>query len=310
MARKHGLTRREFVKGAAIAAVGGPLALAASGEEAPSARAFKTPAAEAFGWRLGMQAYSFNRYTLFEAIEKTASLGLRYIEAYPGQKLSAERSDVCWDHNTGPEIRQEVKRKLDASGVRLVCYGVVGLDKDEAAARKVFDFAKDMGIETIVSESPRDALPSLDKLCGEYTISIAIHNHPKPSPYWDPQIVLDACQGLSPRIGACADTGHWMRSDVNPVEALRKLQGRIVSLHFKDLNAMGQGAHDVPWGTGQGNVRAMLEELARQRLKAVFSIEYEHNWTSSLPEIARCVAYFEQVAGELAAASSRKGKVE
>jgi sugar phosphate isomerase/epimerase len=325
MARKHGLTRREFVKGAAVAAVGGPLALAASGEEAPNAQALKTPAAasrpysgrpehgrraEAFGWRLGMQAYSFNRYTFFEAIEKTASVGLRYIEAYPGQKLSTERPDVRWDHNTGPEIRQEVKRKLDASGVRLVNYGVVGLGKDEAEARKVLDFAKDMGIETIVSEPPGDALPSLDKLCGEYGIRIAIHNHPKPSPYWDPQIVLDACQGLSPRIGACADTGHWMRSDVNPVEALRKLQGRIVSLHFKDLNAMGKGAHDVPWGTGQGNVRGMLEELARQRLKAVFSIEYEHNWTSSLPEIARCVAYFEQVAGELAAASSRKGKAE
>ena len=147
MARKHGLTRREFVKGAAVAAVGGPLALAAAGEEAPSAQAFKTPAAasrprsgrpehgrraEAFGWRLGMQAYSFNRYTLFEAIEKTASLGLRYIEAYPGQKLSAERPDVRWDHNTGPEIRQEVKRKLEASGVRLVNYGVVGLGTDEA----------------------------------------------------------------------------------------------------------------------------------------------------------------------------------
>jgi hypothetical protein len=139
MARKHGLTRREFVKGAAIAAVGGPLALAAAGEEAPSAQAFKTPAAEAFGWRLGMQAYSFNRYTLFEAIEKTASLGLRYIEAYPGQKLSTEKPNVVSDHNMSPEIRQEVKRKLEASGVRLVCYGVVGLDKDEAAARKVLD---------------------------------------------------------------------------------------------------------------------------------------------------------------------------
>ena len=40
------------------------------------------------GWRLGTQAYSFNRYTFFEAIEKTASLGLDWIEAYPGQTLS------------------------------------------------------------------------------------------------------------------------------------------------------------------------------------------------------------------------------
>jgi len=44
--------------------------------------------------------------------------------------------------------------------------------------------------------------------------------------------------------------------------------------------------------------------------KAVFSIEHEHNWTSSLPEIARCVASIEQVAGDPAAASSKKGKAE
>ena len=52
------------------------------------------------------------------------------------------------------------------------------------------------------------------------------------------------------------------------------------------------------------------QRYASRRLKAVFSIEYEYNWTSSLPEIAQCVAYFEQVAGELAAASNKKGKAQ
>jgi sugar phosphate isomerase/epimerase len=94
-----------------------------------------------------------------------------------------------------------------------------------------------------------------------------------------------------------------MRSGLDPVEQLRKLQGHIISLHFKDLNKLGEGAHDVPWGTGKGNVKAMLEELHRQGFQGVFAIEYEHNWTSSLPEIAECVKYFDQVAAEISSTS-------
>jgi sugar phosphate isomerase/epimerase len=250
-------------------------------------------------WRLGMQAYSFNRFTFYEAIDKTKALGMRYIEGYPGQSLSKEKPDIKADHNMSPEIRKEVLAKLRESGVKLVNYGVVGLSNNEAECRKVFDFAKDMGIETIVSEPPEDAFDLIDKLCKEYQINVAIHNHPKPSHYWDPDTVLKVCQGRSPRIGACADTGHWMRSGVNPLEALKKLKGRIVSLHFKDLDKVGEGAHDVIWGTGAGDAKALLAEIARQDFKGVFSIEYEYNWLSSMPEIAGCVAFFRKAAAEL-----------
>ena len=157
-----------------------------------------------------------------------------------------------------------------------------------------------MGIETICSEPPPEAFDLIDKLCQEYDISVAIHNHPKPSRYWDPDKVLEVCEGRSKYIGACADTGHWMRSGVNPLDALRKLEGRIVSFHFKDLNKSGGGAHDVPWGTGEGDVDGMLAEVYRQGFKGVFSAEYEHNWENSVPEIAQGVAYFDQVAAKLA----------
>ena len=94
-----------------------------------------------------------------------------------------------------------------------------------------------------------------------------------------------------------------MRSGLNPVECLKKLEGRIISFHFKDLNEAALQAHDVPWGTGVCDVKGMLTEIRRQRLKAVFSIEYEYNWENSLPEIAQCVEYFDKVAAELAAQS-------
>ena len=94
-----------------------------------------------------------------------------------------------------------------------------------------------------------------------------------------------------------------MRSGINPLEAIKALEGRIISFHFKDLNRYGRGAHDVPWGTGAANVRELLIELDRQKFQGVFSIEYEHNWMNSLPEIAQSVKYFDQVAAELAAKS-------
>lgn len=260
------------------------------------------PNAEKLGWRLGCQAYSFNRYTFYEAVEKNRSLGLRVIEAYPGQTLSAEKPDAKLNESLPPELRQEVKARLANAGIKLTNYGVCGLSKDEAASRRTFAFAKDMGIETIVSEPAPDAFDTIEKLCEEFGINVALHNHPKPSRYWNPDVVLEACRGRSKRIGACADTGHWMRSELNPVEQLKKLQGRIISFHFKDLNKFGSGAHDVPWGTGAGDAKAMLTEIRRQGVKAVFSIEYEHNWTSSVPEIAECVKYFDKVAAELARA--------
>ena len=258
------------------------------------------PNAEKIGWRLGCQAYSFRDFTFFEAVDKNAALGLKWIEAYPGQALSPEKKDVKVDHNMSDAAMAEVKAKLAASGVKLVNYGVVGLSNNEAECRKVFDFAKKMGIETIVSEPPKEAFGLLDKLTEEYGINVAIHNHPKPSPYWNPDVLLDACKGHSKRIGACADTGHWMRSGVNPIEAIKKLEGRIISFHAKDLNEFGNPkAEDVPWGTGKGDMKALLEEVHRQGFKGVFSIEYEHNYEKLVPDIAACVAFFDKTAAEL-----------
>ncbi len=264
-----------------------------------------TPNAEKLGWKLGCQAYSFNRFTFFEAVDKNKSLGLKYIEMYPGQKLSAENPDMNTGYNMSAETQALIKAKLNESGVEVMNYGVVGLPNDEAECRKVFEFAKAMGIETIVSEPPEDAFDVIEKLCEEYKINVALHNHPKPSKYWNPEKVLEMTKGRSKRIGACADTGHWMRSRIDVLEALKMLEGRIISFHFKDLHGTGrrgadkQKPHDVPWGTGAGDPKAWLTEIKRQGIEAVFSIEYEHNWENSVPDIAQCVKYFDQVAKEL-----------
>jgi sugar phosphate isomerase/epimerase len=177
----------------------------------------------------------------------------------------------------------------------MVGFGVGAYD------RKQFEFAKEMGVENIVAEPNEADFDAIDKLCEEFKINLAIHNHPRPSHYWNPDTVLRVCKNHSKRIGACADTGHWVRSGLAPLECLKKLEGRVVSFHFKDLNQNGADAHDVPWGTGVCDVKGLLTEVRCQKIKAVFSAEYEYHWDNSVPELAQCVAYFDRVAVELAA---------
>jgi sugar phosphate isomerase/epimerase len=260
-------------------------------------------AAEQLGWRLGMQCWTLRDKTFFQALEICQDLGLKYVEAYPGQRVCADWGGARFRPGLSDEQKAAIKARLAETGITLVNYGVTGLGKNKDEARKVFDFAREMGIETICSEPPQAMMPVIDELCREYGINVAIHNHPKPSRYWDPQTVLAAVRGTSTRIGACADTGHWMRSGVKPMEALEMLNGRIVSFHLKDLNKFGtkQGAHDVPWGTGELGMKDFLEAVHDQGIRAVFSIEYEHNWGKSVPEIRRCVAAFDKYAAEILA---------
>ena len=58
--------------------------------------------------------------------------------------------------------------------------------------------------------------------------------------------------------------------------------------------------HDVPWGTGVCDARRLLAEVYRQKLKAPFYAEYEYHWDNNLPEVARCVKFFDATAAELA----------
>ncbi|HWI58869.1 MAG TPA: sugar phosphate isomerase/epimerase, partial [Bacillota bacterium] len=69
------------------------------------------------------------------------------------------------------------------------------------------------------------------------------------------------------------------------------LKGHIISSHLKDLNQMGPGAHDVPYGTGVSEVPALLNELKAQGFAGNISIEYEYHWENSIPEVAQCIGF-------------------
>ena len=254
--------------------------------------------ADKLGWQVAMHAYTLKEFPIAEAIDKTAALGLKHMSLSGSVNLDGQNKLRTID--LSDEQMGAVRKRARDAGISLVNIGVVQLPPDEGQSRKVFDFARKWGIDTLVAEPEPKALDLVEKLCKEYHIKVAIHNHPKPSRYWNPDTVLEAVKDRSPLLGACADTGHWMRSGLDPVECLKKLEGRVICLHFKDLAERSPNTHDVPWGAGAGDVKGMMTELKRQGFHGVFGIEYEHNWLNSSPEIAQGLKFFNATCAALA----------
>lgn len=225
---------------------------------------------------IAIQCYTFREYSFQEALKKAKAMGIDFVQPWPDQILRADKPDVKFDHNLSEEDIQWVKRTLAEHNLRLVAYGVVDFENTEEDMRKVFDFAKKMEIRTVITEPAFDDFSLLERMVEEYDINVAIHNHPAPSKYARPEAVLERIQGRDERIGACVDTGHWMRSGVNPLEGLKKLAGRIIDVHLKDLDAFGElKAEDVPFGQGLVNVHDILAELTEQNFRGYLTVEYE-----------------------------------
>lgn len=260
------------------------------------ATSFGAPIPEEFkqnGFAVGCQTYSFNRYSLLEAIEKTDEAGGKIIEFYPGQKLSKTEPDVAWNHDATTESINKVKEKLNQHGIKAVNFGVV-TGKDAAEWRKIFEFAKVFDLYAITTEDVLK-LDIIEPLVKEFDIRLAIHNHPRKIDdpdykVWDPHYVVEMTKDRDPRIGACADTGHWMTSGINPVYALRVLNGRIISSHLKDKPDYGP-SHNVVFGTGKAEIGECLDELRKQNFEGNISIEHEYNWTKSVPDIKASIDF-------------------
>jgi sugar phosphate isomerase/epimerase len=247
------------------------------------------------GFALGCQAYTFHRFTVFEAIEKTAASGGRLIEFFPGQKVSPD-DPTPFDHHCSDAVIEKVKAKLNQHHVMAVNYGVVGLPNKEEESRKVFEFAKKLGLRAVTSEPQPEAIDLIEKLVKEFDIAMAIHNHPKQAnnpnyKFWDPKYILSLVDGRDKRLGSCADLGHFARSGIKPADALKTLEGRVISSHLKDIKPFGPRGADVPYGTGESDVISILDELNRQKFQGNISVEYESNLQNNVPDVAQCIGF-------------------
>ncbi len=238
------------------------------------------------GWFVGAQAYTFKEFTAFEAIAKTKEAGGNMIEFFPGQKMKPNSEEKV-HHSMSEAAMAELKAECLRQGVRPVNYGVVGA-KNSDDVRDIMLFAKKMELYSVCTEST-ELIVDWEACAKAFDMRVAFHEHggsmSNPNyKVWNPLYILGVVESRDERVGACADLGHWCTSHLKPVECLRILDGRIVSVHLKDKAANGK-APVVVAGAGVVDVAACLEELKRQKFDGHISIEHEADWNDSVPQV-------------------------
>ena len=208
------------------------------------------------------------------------------IEFFPGQKLKPG-SKVKVHHNMPEDARNELLAECKRLGVHAVNYGVIGA-KNAEDVNAIMDFAKTMGLYAVCTEST-ELIAAWEAAAIRTDVKVAFHEHggsmsrPKYK-VWHPLYIRGVVESRDPRVGACADLGHWCTSNLVPVECLRILDGRIISVHLKDKEKNGKSIV-VPAGKGVVNVASCLEELKKQKFDGHISIEHENNWNDNVPQV-------------------------
>lgn len=238
------------------------------------------------GWFIGAQAYTFKDFSAFEAIAKTKEAGGNMIEFFPGQTLKPGSKEKV-HHSMSETAMAELKAECERQGVRAVNYGVVGANNPEEV-RAIMSFAKKMGLYSVCSEST-EQIVAWEANAKEFDMKVAFHEHggsmSNPNyKVWNPLYIRGVVESRDSRVGACADLGHWCTSNLKPVECLRILNGRVISVHLKDKAGNGN-APVVVAGKGVVDVAACLEELKKQKFDGHISIEHENDWKDSVPQV-------------------------
>lgn len=231
---------------------------------------------------LGIQSYSLRNFPVDKALADTQELGLHAIEFFGGH----------FPLNSDQEHIDRMNAKLGQRNIKAMAHGVNGFGKDATANRRIFEFAKKAGIRNISADPSPEAFDSLDKLVEEFDIRIAIHNHGPGARYNKVDDVLKAIQGRHKLIGACADLGHYIRSGEDPVDVIRKLQGRLYGIHLKDFDAPKGNAKGVILGKGHLDVLEVFRALKKVDFPSdgALSIEYEEHADDPMADLRECVA--------------------
>ena len=243
--------------------------------------------------KLSVQSWTFHKYSLLETIDKADSLGIKYLEVYPGQKVGGEIPGV-FSYSLDKDARDKLTQYLNYRKMKVVALGVI--DKEyynKNNLENFFEFAAYMKIPFIIAEPEWQDLDEFNRLAAKYKIKVALHCHPKPSShYWHPDSTVKAIKNRA-NLGAWPDIGHWARNGIQIETALEKLKGRIMGMHLKDIAAFDNlAAEDTILGKGICKIADVIKQMKAQKFKGVYSIEYEVNPDNNMEAMKENVRYY------------------
>ena len=243
-------------------------------------------------WKFGIALWTFHTVDFSQSLDKVDSAGLKYIEPNTFVKVGGELKDSAIGQ-LSPAGIDKLKSMIAQKGLMCESLYIVG-DSTIKSWTRQFDIAKQLGVKYVTTEPPLNMWDSIDSLAGVYGIKVAIHEHWRGfSHYWNPDTTLMALKG-HPNFGVCADLGHWPKSGIDPLDAVKKLSGHIIGIHLKDIAAYNDPKLvDVPVGTGVVKFPEIFAELKRQNFTGYIYIERDAtDPQGNLPSVKEEIKYY------------------
>jgi len=283
MKHSEAINRRRFLQTGML----GSAALSGATLPYPVSAALTKPERDPFdGLKLGLTSYTLRKFSLDQAIAMTKDAGVKYISL----------KDVHLPLKSTPAERHKAREKIEAASLVLMGGGVISFKNDEAEIRGVFDYAKDVGMPTIICNPEPEALDKVEQMAKQYDLRIAIHNHgPDDKRYPSPLDVLRLVKDRDARMGLCMDVGHTVRIGQDPLAAIEQCANRLYDFHMKDVTAAARDGKPTEVGRGIIDIVGVLRALVRIKYSYHVALEYEAKADAPMPGIMESLAYMRGV---------------
>jgi len=276
------MRRRELIRGAALTGAALPLAGWRASAKDEKATGVGRSADPWRGFKVGVASYTLRKLPLPAAITAIQRVGLRYVSI----------KDFHLALNSTTDERKAVAARFKEAGITPLSCGNITMQNDAADVRRAFEYARDVGLPTIVCSPHPDSMPILDAMVKEFDIRLAIHNHgPEDKRFPSPYDVWKAVERYDRRVGLCIDVGHTARANVDPAEAIRRCRERLYDLHLKDINSTAPDGGTVEAGRGVLDLQSILRALLEVGYGHLVSFEYEKDEDDPVPGLAESVGY-------------------
>ncbi|MCG6185880.1 sugar phosphate isomerase/epimerase family protein [Maribellus maritimus] len=236
-------------------------------------------------FKLGMAGYTFVNFDLETTLETLQRCDVHYLCIKDFHlPLTSTDEEIAAFH-----------AKLKEYDVTGYAVGPLYM-RSEEAIDKAFEYAKRVGVKTIVGVPTYELLPYVDKKVKEYGFNYAIHLHgPDIEVFPDAEDVWDSVKDLDPRMGMCLDIGHDTRNGKDPVADLKKYHTRVFDMHLKDVTGTTKLGYSLEVGRGIIDFPALVKMMRKVGYSGVISLEHEKDMKDPFMGIAESIGYFRGV---------------
>jgi len=221
------------------------------------------------------------------------------------EQAEAAKTLKAWRTSVSMDRFKQLRKMYNDAGVRIYAYKTDGMQKNMQTSDEELDYmfnvAAALGATHTTMELPSGAdaeamLKRMAAFAKKHKVAIAYHTHLQGS-----MTAFDQAFAVSKWSMSNVDLGHWVaggNQGGSPLDFLTKYHHRIASFHIKDRTTPEHCSLNLPWGTGETPLAAILQLVKKKKWKMPASIELEYDVpeaSDAVQEVRKCVDFCRQV---------------